>query len=545
MVPSAHHLTGAFLALILTVVRCGGALAHAVLLDSSPPAAATLAEAPAQIVLRFNEPVRPVRVRLLRAEDGADIELGTPEVVDTELRVVLSETPSAGSHLLSYRVTSADGHPVAGSFLFAIGSSGTIGAGALAAAGQSDDFWSAAGVAARALWYGTLLLAAGLALFLALIPVPAELAWPLRRALAWLTLAGMAAGVAMLGATGGALLGDPPGALLTTVPWRIALGSPVAASVAIATAGLALLLLWKSMTLGSERLWLLAGALLVASSFGVSGHAATAGPPWVTMPALFAHALCAACWVGAFAPLLLGLRRLPRAEALVLVQAFSRLAVPAVAGLLLAGLLISALQLRAPSALIATDYGRILLLKLALVAGLLGLAAVNRWALTPALERGERGAVWLRRTVAADLALAAGVVVLTASLGGVTPPRALAEQAAHGHAHHVAHDYAVHAAARGRHLILVVTPAAVGDSRLDLFFTDDRNRPIEGKAVELSLSLPERGIEPLHLAAEPVEPGHYRAQTLLPLPGEWQTGVELLIDDFTKLTFQTRIVVER
>jgi copper transport protein len=540
---SMRGLLGIALALLLTAPAGGGAHAHAVLVDSSPPADATLAEGPGEIVLRFNEPIRPVVVRLLRAEDEAGIELGALDAVDTELRVALPETLSDGSYLLSYRVTSADGHPVTGSFVFVVGTPRDDGAAALAVAGQGDDLWRMAGVVARSFWYGALLLASGVALFLALTRAPPELVRPLRHALFWLAITGIVACFVMLGATGGALLGDPPAALLTPAPWRIALGSPIALSVASATAGLAALALPAFARFGPERLRLLAGALLVAASFGLSGHAATAGPAWVTFPTLALHACCVAFWVGAFAPLLLALRRLPRFEALVLVQSFSAWAVPAVACLLLAGILLSALQLRAPSALIATDYGRILLLKLALVAGLLGLAAVNRLVLTPALERGERGAVWLRRTVATDLALAAGVVVLTASLGAVPPPRALAQQAAHSHAHHVTHDYAVHAVARARQLVLVATPAMVGDSRLDLFFTDDRNQPVAAEAVELSLSLPEQGIEPLRLTAAPIEPGHYRAQTLLPLPGEWQVGVDMLIDDFTKLTFQTRIAV--
>jgi copper transport protein len=84
-----RHLRVAGLALLLTVVLCGGAHAHAVLLDSSPPADATLAEAPARIMLRFNEPVRPVRVLLLRGEDGTGIELGSPEAANTTLHVAL------------------------------------------------------------------------------------------------------------------------------------------------------------------------------------------------------------------------------------------------------------------------------------------------------------------------------------------------------------------------------------------------------------------------------------------------------------------------
>ena len=238
------------------------------------------------------------------------------------------------------------------------------------------------------------------------------------------------------------------------------------------------------------------------SSFALSGHAATAGPAWLTLPALVLHALCAAFWVGAFAPLLLALRRLPRHEAHALLAAFSIRAVVAVACLLLAGAVLAALQLRTPSALIATDYGRLLLLKLALVALLLGLGAINRLVLTPALARRADAAPRLRRTIGADLALAAGVVALTAGLGTIPPPRALAEQAAaHGHASHEAHDYAVVAAAHGHHLVLVATPAARGENRIDLYLTDRQGQPVGAKAAEMSWALPEAGIEALRVDA--------------------------------------------
>jgi copper transport protein len=156
-----------------------------------------------------------------------------------------------------------------------------------------------------------------------------------------------------------------------------------------------------------ERLGLLAGAFLVGASFALSGHAATSGPAWITRPALVLHALCAAYWIGSFAPLLIALRRLPRERAHVVMRAFSAGAVVAVAGLLLAGVVLAALQLRTPAALLTTDYGRLLLLKLVLVAALLGLGAFNRLVLTPALERRREAVVGLRRTIGADLVLAA------------------------------------------------------------------------------------------------------------------------------------------
>ncbi|MGH6921876.1 MAG: CopD family protein, partial [Geminicoccaceae bacterium] len=290
------------------------------------------------------------------------------------------------------------------------------------------------------------------------------------------------------------------------------------------------------------------GACLVALSFALSGHAATAGPAWITMPALTLHALGAAYWVGAFAPLLMALRRLPRPEAYALLAAFSSRAIVAVAGLLFAGVVLAALQVRTPSALIATDYGRLLLLKLALVALLLGLGAINRLVLTPRLAGRAEAAPQLRRTIGADLALAAGVVALTAGLGTVPPPRALAEGAAHAHAHDAHHgprDYAVHATAQGHNLILVATPATVGPNRIDLYLTDGQGQPVSAEAAEMAFALPEMGIEAMRADAPALEPGHFQGRIDLPLAGDWQVRADLLVDDFTKLPFQARIVVGR
>jgi hypothetical protein len=51
------------------------------------------------------------------------------------------------------------------------------------------------------------------------------------------------------------------------------------------------------------------------------------------------------------------------------------------------------------------------------------------------------------------------------------------------------------------------------------------------------------GIEALRIEAVAVEPGHFRGRANLPLAGEWQVRADVLVDDFTKLPFQARIVV--
>ena len=106
-------------------------------------------------------------------------------------------------------------------------------------------------------------------------------------------------------------------------------------------------------------------------------------------------------------------------------------------------------------------------------------------------------------------------------------------------------DFATYATAQGFNLVLVATPATAGTNRIDLYFTGADGQPATAKAAELSAALPERNVEALHFDARPVEPGHFRADASLPLAGSWQVRADLLIDDFTKLGFRTRIAVGR
>src|SRR5690606_36205139 len=124
-------------------------------------------------------------------------------------------------------------------------------------------------------------------------------------------------------------------------------------------------------------------------------------------------------------PLHRAVTRLGR-EAAPIVRRFSRIAVGAVALLVAAGLIMVVLQVGSMSGLVGTTYGLILLAKLALVAALLALAAINKLRLTPSLALGEPGAVMaLRRTIAAEVGLALAILVATAALGTTPPPRVL------------------------------------------------------------------------------------------------------------------------
>jgi copper transport protein len=93
-------------------------------------------------------------------------------------------------------------------------------------------------------------------------------------------------------------------------------------------------------------------------------------------------------------------------------------------------------------------------------------------------------------------------------------------------------------------LWLEVTPARVGRNRIELRFTERGGQPLEALEAELSLSLPEQGVEALRVEARPEGAGRFVAPSVsLPLPGTWEVQADLLVDDFTKLSFRTRIEV--
>ena len=103
-----------------------------------------------------------------------------------------------------------------------------------------------------------------------------------------------------------------------------------------------------------------------------------------------------------------------------------------------------------------TDYGLRLTTKLALVAGLLLLGAVNRFVLTPRMDQGTAQR-WLRMSLLADLALGAAVLAATATLALGPPPRAIVPAA----------PVTVATFSDGRQALLTLSPDRPGTNRLE------------------------------------------------------------------------------
>ena len=216
-----------------------------------------------------------------------------------------------GKYLLSYRVTSADGHPVAGAFLFQVGA-GAAESAALAGlqAAAEQDTWRGPVLAVRSVLYLALLLGAGGTLATIMLrPSPAVVTASRRIALvaccaATLLLLPFHLLVAaqLLGASGKDWLG--------MATWRLVVAGPHAANLAMTAAGLLILLFGLAGRRSWIPMWSIAGSLAVAAAFTLAGHAASAEPHWLVRGVLFLHVLCAAFWIGALPLLLISVLRL-------------------------------------------------------------------------------------------------------------------------------------------------------------------------------------------------------------------------------------------
>jgi copper transport protein len=118
----------------MTVLLSSAAWAHASLIASDPADGALLARSPAALTLTFNEPVEPLTIRIVD-ESGA-AESVTRIRRDGAQLILTPAKLDNGAHVISWRVVSADGHPVGGSTTFWIGQRG---ANAPQATMRSDD----------------------------------------------------------------------------------------------------------------------------------------------------------------------------------------------------------------------------------------------------------------------------------------------------------------------------------------------------------------------------------------------------------------------
>ncbi|MGV7216708.1 copper homeostasis membrane protein CopD [Bradyrhizobium sp. UFLA05-112] len=169
-------------------------------------------------------------------------------------------------------------------------------------------------------------------------------------------------------------------------------------------------------------------AIAFAASLAWSGHAGstTGEAGYLHLAADALHLVASAAWIGGLASLVLFLAAACRRKELPLardaVGRFSIMGMVSVATLLLTGFINAAILVGSLHALVVTEYGRLLLLKLVLFTLMLVLALVNRLVLTPRLVPAGRGALrWLKRNSTIELALGLAILAVVGMLGTMHP----------------------------------------------------------------------------------------------------------------------------
>jgi putative copper resistance protein D len=262
----------------------------------------------------------------------------------------------------------------------------------------------------------------------------------------WLLLVALAAGLGTLGYQTAVVEGHMSAALETAALGRVLLETR-SGHVWLARHGLLLLLGAFLLLRGdiSRRVdWLAARGqamllgLVALGLLGASGHAAAVEPGTALAIAVDTlHLVAAGVWAGALPPIAALMAAASeergadvRPHAVLGAHRFSRLALIAVLGLLASGIWSTSSHVGSVAGLVGTAYGRLLLVKLALVPAILALAAVNRWRWLPALA-GEATAVGrpalqrLRRTMSIEAALTLVLLGIVAALSTTPPARHL------------------------------------------------------------------------------------------------------------------------
>src|SRR5262249_9161373 len=171
---------------------------------------------------------------------------------------------------------------------------------------------------------------------------------------------------------------------------------------------------------------LLAAALLASLAFAGPAAAERGSDRVVHLAADIAHLLAAGAWLGALLPLA---HLLSRAHALELAERatgrFSIMGIACVSVLVLTGTISAWYTVGSVPGLFGTDYGQVLLAKLALFAAMLALAAANRVRWTPRLRAagGEAGLALrrLRRNAIGEASLGVAVLGVVGILGVTVP----------------------------------------------------------------------------------------------------------------------------
>jgi copper transport protein len=577
------------LALLSVLAVARPASAHAVLEHTSPASGAVLAHPPRQVSLAFGEPVTfeagAIKVydrHLDRVDSGRVFHPGgQAKTVSVHLKAKLGQ----GTYTVTWRVISADSHPVSGGFRFSIGHASATAGAAPTSSGGSGLVGVLLGIARFAGFAG---IVAGLGALAVLVGLwPAGRTDRRARAIVW---AGY--GLLAVGAIGGLLLEGPYGAgapitrtldaglLSDTIGTRFGQVHLVELGLLVPLAAALYGLLHRHRAKPQTSADLAAGGarppaavaavaglvgLGVLITIGLSGHAGTGARVPLAMASDVAHLAAIGVWLGGL--VLLGVCLLPRRRAGELAQVlprFSTVAFTAVVLIVVTGGYQSWRNVRFLPAFPDTVYGRLLMAK---IVGFLVLVALGnlarRWIgrrytgsaihrllaprttahaagpnsstreLAPQATPSRRDVTALRRGLAGELVVGAAVLGLTTVLVNTAQAR---------ETYTPAYASTAHSSAGALHVRLA--RPQTGTRTLRLAVTDPAGHPKPVRRASGSLRLPARHVGPLPVHFHHGRhPGQLVARARFPAAGSWRLDVTVQTAAFAATAYQVSIPI--
>jgi copper transport protein len=584
------------LAAVLVAAAATPAFAHATLEETSPAAGQVLDQPPKSLTLGFNESVEVAlgAIRVFNSK-GQRVDIGDTSHPAGQQSRVRADLPNLDddSYVVTWRVISADAHPVRGAFTFQVGKAAAAGnlqslTERLLANQGGDNTVGFLYAVARFGVFASLALLIGAAAFLILV-------WPAGREskgaarLVWAGWIGAVVttvvGIALDGAYAAALpLGDAlkPSVIsdvLDTRFGRVWLLRLVLLVLAVPL--LRLLVNRRPVVEYPLPRWWRPAAIVVGVGLlltpGLSGHAGTGDLVPLALIADVAHVGGVSLWLGGLIVLLaVVLRRKHLDELRTVVPAYSRLALGAISVIVVSGAFQAWRQLGSLSNLRDTDYGKLLAAKLLAFGVLIITAAfsreiVNRRFRSPrptptpapaprvpvtaggpplppdsgADEGGGDGVdddgdeadedAWemrnLRRHVGLEAVIAVVILSIAALLVNAAPAVSANESGVSG----------VTLRSDQLRVEITATPGTPGRNEMHFTAFSPQGAPVaiqqsgglsEVGEFQASASLPSRGIAPIVIPVRRAGPGHWIGSAVnLPIRGDWNLTIRVLLTE--------------
>ncbi len=537
---------------LVALAAAPSAFAHAILQESSPANGSIVRRSPPAVTLRFNEGVETA-FGSIRVYDCSGARVDSGKIIrpnDRSVSIRLDRQLPQGSYTVTWRVISADAHPVAGAFVFSVKAADPSGSCKQVFGKSTPGEVDALFKFARALDFALILLVVGGATALAVVLRSAAVEL---RARLYRILAGLAVGLVFAGILCIVLQGAVAGGFGLSEAFRWNTVDSVlqtqfgkAFLLQLAFAGLTAIVAFAAGWSHERVLGPLAlvPAVLLLPTLSAAGHARTSGA--VAIVADLVHVAAASVWVGGLAftilaLLLAGNDRWPLASRAV--PRFSMLAVISVIMLVGAGIVRGSQELVPAGTALRhwprfvwdgywhTTYGQLLLAKIVLVLPLIGLGAYNNRYAVPRLRKQIASVVEQRRFLRAagtELLIMAVIIGVTAVL--VTEPPAKASIKAPKY-------FSTIAPIGNLEVNLTVEPARTGPNVIHLYFFTQAGVPASTADAKLSATLPGSNIGPLRIPLQKIVPSHYTVSgASFPYPGDWQVTIEARRGEFEALT---------